>query len=61
MDIGAGFFTDTSGNLAKLHVIVEDCDFRQTGIFGDNLSLSIPRANTVLVKNCNFTGKWIRS
>lgn len=56
MDIGSAPFTDTAGDAATLHTIIEDCRFLQTGTYTDNLSLSIPRCNTVLVKNCNFLG-----
>lgn len=56
MDIGSAPFTDTSSITAKLHIIIEDCDFRQTGSFSDNLSLCSPIADTIKIINCNFSG-----
>lgn len=56
MDIGVGPFNDALGQPAKLHITVDSCDFKQTGTYNDSISLVSPRANTVIVSNCNFTG-----
>lgn len=56
LDIGAGPFTDSLGNTAKLAIVIEDCSFQQTAAFDDNISLVLPRANLINLRNLNFYG-----
>jgi len=41
----------------KLFIEVTNCNFNQSGLFVDNISLLLPSATSVVVENCRFTGK----
>lgn len=56
MDTGVGPFSDVLGNTAKLGINVENCYFRQTGAFSDNVSLVAPRVNYFCLRDSHFTG-----
>ncbi|HVI39088.1 MAG TPA: hypothetical protein VM577_00370, partial [Anaerovoracaceae bacterium] len=56
LDIGVGPFLDQIGQTAKLRIKIEGCTFSQTGAFSDSVSLLLPPAHIIHVKDCNFFG-----
>lgn len=57
LDIQPGIATDGLGFSAFTNVIVEDCQFFQSGTLAHNLDVVIPRVTTATIKNCTFNGK----
>lgn len=55
-DPGAGPFQDGFGNNVKLQIKVEDCFFNQTGTFNNFVSMVLPRADIISVKNSIMFG-----
>lgn len=56
LEIGNNLIRDADGVDAKLNITVEDCEFRQTGVFTDNVSLVAPRVHNFTMRNCQFNG-----
>lgn len=44
------------GTSNRARFTIENCQFRQTGTFAENISLSIPRVNVGNIRNCIWSG-----
>lgn len=51
-----GSFIDQLGNVSKTNIIIEDCQFKQSGAFSDSISLITPLAHQLTIRNCYFSG-----
>lgn len=47
---------DATGRASTFRILVEDCDFTQTGAYGDRVGIALPWANYIKIDRCNFYG-----